>query len=65
MPIFAFANAGVAIDTSAWPTPPLFSWLIEAASLDRVQAHRIFNCGVGMVAVVAPARIVTVPESVV
>ena len=59
-------DVGAVIDTTAWPRPPLFSWLIEHAALDLVEAHRIFNCGVGMVAVVAPERlddfVAAVPE---
>jgi phosphoribosylaminoimidazole synthetase len=50
-------GVGAAIDSSSWPRPPLFDWLIEGASLDVAEAHRIFNCGIGMIAVVAPDRV--------
>ena len=46
------AQVGADIDVASWPRPALFSWLIESAGLDDVQAHRIFNCGIGMVLVV-------------
>ncbi len=43
---------GATVDTSSWETPPLFSWLQEAAGIDSDEAHRIWNMGIGMVAVV-------------
>jgi len=49
-------GVGALIDTSAWPRPPLFEWLISSAELDQEQAHRIFNCGIGMVVIAAPDR---------
>jgi phosphoribosylformylglycinamidine cyclo-ligase len=49
------AGLGAEIDTSAWETPPLFAWLQEAGGLGMVEAHRIFNMGIGMVAIVAEA----------
>ncbi len=53
------AGLGATVDTSAWETPPLFRWLQEAGGLDLVEAHRIFNMGIGMVAVVAAADVDT------
>lgn len=44
---------GADIDTTSWVTPPLFRWLQEAAAIETEEAHRIWNMGVGMVAVVA------------
>ena len=32
----------------------LFNYLIARAGLGEVEAHQVFNCGIGMVAVVAP-----------
>ena len=45
---------GVEIDLGAWSLPPVFGWLIAEGGLDRAEALRTFNCGIGMVAVVAP-----------
>ncbi len=53
------AGLGATVDTSAWDTPPLFRWLQEAGGLDLVEAHRIFNMGIGMVAIVAAADVDT------
>lgn len=50
-------GVGARIDTTAWPRPALFEWLIAQADLDTESAHRIFNCGVGMVVVVEAAKV--------
>jgi phosphoribosylformylglycinamidine cyclo-ligase len=36
----------------AWPRTPLFAWLQEQGGVSDEEMHRVFNCGVGMVAVV-------------
>jgi len=50
------ADVTVEIDTRAWPLPPVFRWLAETAGLAPVELARVFNCGIGMVAVVTPDR---------
>ena len=40
---------------AAWPLPPLFQWLQEHGNVVEAEMHRVFNCGIGMVVVVAPA----------
>jgi phosphoribosylformylglycinamidine cyclo-ligase len=40
---------------SAWPRPPLFDWLQRRGAVAEAEMHRVFNCGIGMVAVVAAA----------
>ena len=47
---------GAEINLSAWTVPPLFRWLIEAASLDRDEALATYNCGIGLVLAVAPGH---------
>ena len=42
------------IDASRWPLPPVFRWLAETAGIAPAEMARTFNCGIGMVAVVAP-----------
>lgn len=44
---------GVAIDLDAWSLPPVFAWLAEAGGIAEAEMLRTFNCGVGMVVVVA------------
>jgi phosphoribosylformylglycinamidine cyclo-ligase len=45
------------IDASSWQQPPVFSWLRKAAGTDAQEMARTFNCGIGMVLVVAPDRV--------
>ncbi|MBX3664283.1 MAG: phosphoribosylformylglycinamidine cyclo-ligase [Burkholderiales bacterium] len=41
------------IRRDAWPLPPLFRWLQERGNVADDEMHRVFNCGIGMVVVVA------------
>jgi phosphoribosylformylglycinamidine cyclo-ligase len=43
-----------AIDATAWPRPPLFEWLQRQGDVAGQELLRVFNCGIGMVIVVAP-----------
>lgn len=45
---------GVAIDAASWTLPPVFRWLAAAGNLPADELARTFNCGIGMIAVVAP-----------
>ncbi|MCK9512143.1 MAG: phosphoribosylformylglycinamidine cyclo-ligase [Pigmentiphaga sp.] len=44
----------------AWALPPLFQWLQREGGVADSEMHRVFNCGIGMVAVVAAADADTV-----
>jgi phosphoribosylformylglycinamidine cyclo-ligase len=41
---------------SSWPRPPVFQWLQQAGNVDEDEMWRVFNCGIGMVVVVAAAH---------
>jgi phosphoribosylformylglycinamidine cyclo-ligase len=41
------------IDLSAWKAPTVFGWLKETGAIEAGEMLRTFNCGIGMVAVVA------------
>ena len=41
------------IDARAWPRPPVFDWIQGQGAIAWREMHRTFNCGIGMVAVVA------------
>ena len=44
-----------ALDQSAWPTPALFRWLQREGNVAASEMQRTFNCGIGLVLVVADA----------
>ena len=50
------ADVSVELDARAWTLPPVFRWLAETAGLSRGELARVFNCGLGMIAVVEPNR---------
>jgi phosphoribosylformylglycinamidine cyclo-ligase len=41
------------IDARRWTQPPVFGWLRRVAGIDAKEMARTFNCGIGMVLVVA------------
>lgn len=41
------------IDATAWKPPPVFGWLARTGAIPEIEMLRVFNCGIGMVAVVA------------
>lgn len=47
---------GATVDLGAWTLPPVFAWAREAGGIAEAEMLRTFNCGVGLVAVVAPDR---------
>ena len=50
-------GCGATIDPSAWKRPVLFNYLIARSGLSEVEAHQVLNCGIGMVAIVAPDQV--------
>ncbi len=42
------------LSPSAWEIPPIFLWLATEGEIPSVEMAKTFNCGIGMVAVVAP-----------
>jgi phosphoribosylformylglycinamidine cyclo-ligase len=47
---------GAEIDLDAWDLPPVFAWLRAAAGIPDAEMLRTFNCGIGLVVVVAADR---------
>jgi phosphoribosylformylglycinamidine cyclo-ligase len=41
------------IRRGSWPRPPVFDWLQRNGQVADDEMHRVFNCGIGMVLVVA------------
>ena len=44
------------INLSTWTLPPVFRWLATTANMSTPELLKTFNCGIGMVLVVAPDR---------
>ncbi len=44
----------VRLERGSWPLPPLFGWLQNQGNVAETEMLRVFNCGIGMVAIVAP-----------
>ena len=51
---------GLDIETSAWPMPPVFDWLMREGAVAAAEMWRTFNCGIGYVLVVPPAQLAQV-----
>jgi phosphoribosylformylglycinamidine cyclo-ligase len=51
------AGLDARVDDSSWTWPPVFRWLAEQGPVPRPEMLRTFNCGVGMVVVLAPAAV--------
>jgi len=47
---------GATIDLSSWHLPPVFRWLAETANMAEPELLKTFNCGIGMICVVAADR---------
>ena len=45
------------IDLSSFPAPPVFGWLAKAGCLPDAEMLKTFNCGIGMVIVVAKGEV--------
>ncbi len=43
------------LHATAWPRPPIFDWLQQHGGVADTEMHRTFNCGIGMVVIVAAA----------
>ncbi|MFZ1891850.1 MAG: phosphoribosylformylglycinamidine cyclo-ligase [Formosimonas sp.] len=41
------------LESDKWQRPPLFQWLQQAGNVADDEMHRVFNCGIGMVVIVA------------
>jgi phosphoribosylformylglycinamidine cyclo-ligase len=47
------AGCGVEIDPRAWDVPPLFRLIQELGPVPEAEMRRVFNCGIGMVVLLA------------
>ena len=42
-------NVNVVFDSTALPVPPIFKLIVESGNIDKQEAYRVFNMGIGMV----------------
>ncbi len=47
-------HLAASFDAASWPLPPVFGWLMRSGGVADREMARVFNCGLGMVAIVAP-----------
>jgi phosphoribosylformylglycinamidine cyclo-ligase len=57
------AGTRARLDGDRWPVPAVFGWLRQAGNVPTVDMLRTFNCGLGMVAVVAGSDAGSVAET--
>ena len=50
------AHTQAIINPTAWPEPPLFTWLKNQGNLSEDTYFRTFNCGIGLVLCIAPEQ---------
>jgi phosphoribosylformylglycinamidine cyclo-ligase len=51
------------VDAAAWPLPRVFAFLQAGGSIEPGELARTFNCGIGMIAIVAPDNADSVAKS--
>ena len=51
------------IDGSSWQMPPVFRWLKREGNIEASDMPRTFNCGLGMLVIVDPAKAAAVKAS--
>ena len=47
------ANTAARLEKARWPRPAVFDWLQTQGNVPEAEMHRTFNCGIGMVLVMA------------
>jgi phosphoribosylformylglycinamidine cyclo-ligase len=50
------AGVRARIDTRSWPRPDVYPWIARVGELPETELLRVFNCGIGMIAIV-PAEL--------
>jgi len=55
-------NTQAIVDTDSWQLPPVFQWLQDNGNVEINEMYRTFNCGVGMVLIVAAEQADNITE---
>lgn len=61
--VFGSSKVSGHIQLGSWPFPPLFQWLKSTGNVTTHEMLRTFNCGVGLVMVVAEEEKVAVLQT--
>jgi phosphoribosylformylglycinamidine cyclo-ligase len=51
------AHTCAVLDQSSWQMPAIFEWLMQMGNVELMEMYRTFNCGIGMVLVVAESEL--------
>jgi len=57
------AGCHAVVDADAWPQPRLMAFLQAQGNIEPEEMARTFNCGIGMVAIVANEKVTMVTET--
>ncbi|KAI8038035.1 hypothetical protein M5D96_009076 [Drosophila gunungcola] len=50
-------DLAVRLDANKYQLPPVFAWLASAGNISSTELQRTYNCGLGMILVVAPTEV--------
>ena len=51
------ASVQAVLQRDAWQRPKLFDWLAQHGAIADAEMHRVFNCGIGMIVVLAADQV--------
>jgi len=51
------AGLQVRLQRSSWPRDPVFDWLERTGNINAQEMYRTFNCGIGMVVIIAATQV--------
>lgn len=57
------SGLGVSLDITSWQLPAIWKWIMQAGNVSPTEMARTFNCGVGMVIIVAEDQVEAALES--
>ncbi len=57
-------NLGAALHRDTWPVPPLFQLIQQRTGMTSKEMFRVFNMGIGMIAIVSPEVAPTLQETI-
>jgi phosphoribosylformylglycinamidine cyclo-ligase len=56
-------NLGIEVDLERWERPAVFRWLQQEGNIAEAEMLRTFNCGIGLVLVVAQEQAATIAQA--